>query len=335
MTHPDPGRGGDADEAAVAGLLKAAGRRDDPPADFARELKATLRAEWEATLQDERRQHEHDARQKARERWRLAGAAAAVATVAAMGLGLWFSRAPDVVVAQVIHQVGNVQLPVNRTQGEVVAVKTGESLSTAADGRVALAFPSGVSVRLDSNSSLTFDAAERVTLNQGAVYVDGGIGANRPLTIATPFGDVRHLGTQYEARLSPDGLQLSVREGLVELHRSEGTLQGVAGERLQVAASGIVERTRLASDAVEWAWASSIAPVFDIEQRPLTEFLVWAGRETGRSIVFASPASQLAAAEVVLKGSVAGLTPDQAIDAVLATTTLSADRSPGQILIRD
>jgi len=246
--------------------------------------------------------------------------------VAAVGLGLWLSRPTVVVVAQVVQQMGSVQLPEVLTAGERIV--TGE-------GRVALAFASGVSVRLDEHSSLTLDDAELATLTQGAVYVDGGTRGDRALTIATPFGDVRHLGTQYEARLFSDGLQISVREGLVELHRPGGALQGAAGERLQVTAAGDVERTQLASDAPEWTWASAISPIFDIEQQPLTEFLAWAGRETGRSVVFSSPGSQAAAAEIVLKGSVAGLTPDQALDAVLATTTLGVERLPGQLLIHD
>lgn len=331
MKHPDPDPGAGFDkendtDATLASLLKAAGPRAEPPPDFARELKATLHAEWQASLEESREQHALDAKSRARERWRLGGAAVAAVAVAAIGLGLWLSQPAAVVVAQVMQQTGSVQLP------EVLAA--GERIVTG-QGRVALAFASGVSVRLDSHSSLTLDGAGLATLTGGAVYVDGGTRGDRALTIATPFGDVRHVGTQYEARLLPDGLQVAVREGLVEVQRPEATLQGAAGERLRVTAAGDVERTQLAPDAPDWAWASAIAPTFDIEQQPLTGFLAWAGRETGRSVVFSSSASQAAAAAIVLKGSVAGLTPDQALDAVIATTTLGIERSPGQILIRD
>jgi hypothetical protein len=50
--------------------------------------------------------------------------------------------------------------------------------------------------------------------------------------------------------------------------------------------------------------------------------------------VFTTPATEAEARAVVLKGSTTGLNPAQALDAVLATTTLKADRSAdGRILI--
>lgn len=306
------------DEAALAGLLKAAGPRDEPPAEFARELKASLHAEWHATL----------AQRQARKRWQFAGAMAASVAVAAVALGLWQAAPVDVPVAQVVQSSGNVQA--------ASSLSPGDRVTTAADGRVALALGSGLSVRVDGNSELTIEAGDRIVVTRGAVYVDAGAASgNRPLVLATPYGDVRHLGTQYEVRVLDDALRVSVREGRIELRREDGSLQGTAGERLLVSATGNVERTSLAADAEDWAWASSIVPAFEIDNRPLTEFLVWAGRETGRDIVFASPSAQAQAAQVVLRGSVAGLTPDQSIDAVLATTTLKVARSPGEITILD
>jgi hypothetical protein len=78
-----------------------------------------------------------------------------------------------------------------------------------------------------------------------------------------------------------------------------------------------------------------VTPPYEIDNRPLLEFLVWAGRETGREVVFATPAAEAQAGQVVLKGSVAGLGPDQAIDAVLVSTSLRAERTPGRLTIRN
>lgn len=306
------------EEAALAGLLKAAGPRDEPPADFAREFKAQLHAEWRATV----------VKRQARTRWQWAGAMAASVAVAAVALGLWRAAPVEAPIAQVVQSSGGVQA--------VSQLSAGDLVTTAADGRLALAFTSGLSVRVAGDSELTIEAGDRISVVRGAVYVDAGPdSSNRPLVLATPFGDVRHVGTQYEVRVLDNALRVSVREGRIELRREDGALQGTAGERLLVSAAGNVERTSLAADAEDWAWASAIVPAFEIDNRPLTEFLVWAGRETGRDIVFASPSAQAQAAQIVLRGSVAGLTPDQSIDAVLATTTLRVERAPGEILIRD
>jgi hypothetical protein len=48
-----------------------------------------------------------------------------------------------------------------------------------------------------------------------------------------------------------------------------------------------------------------------------------------------APAAQAQTDQVVLRGSVSGLTPDQAVDAVLVSTTLRVERTAGRLTIRD
>ena len=64
------------------------------------------------------------------------------------------------------------------------------------------------------------------------------------------------------------------------------------------------------------------------------EFLAWAARETGRRLVYASPAVAQRAEQTLLKGSVDDLSPQQAVAAVLATTpTLEARFAGAQLRI--
>ncbi len=313
------------EDAAIVELLRSVGKRDEPPADFSRELRATLHAEWQATLSK---------RTSSRRQWQFLGAAVAAVAVIGIGINVWLSAPTGEPVARIAQVSGEATWASESRVAAQQPVKAGDRLTTAG-GRAAIAFNTGISLRLDSNTEVLVDSAEHVTVTRGAVYVDAGKGntADRPLVLATPYGDVRHLGTQYEVRVLDDALRVSVREGRIELRRTDGSLQGAAGEQLIVSASGNVDRQPLAADAAEWEWAAAIAPSFEVDERPLVEFLVWAGRESGRDIVFASPASQAAASQVILRGSVEGLSPDQAIDAVLATTTLQAERAPGRVTI--
>ncbi len=75
------------------------------------------------------------------------------------------------------------------------------------------------------------------------------------------------------------------------------------------------------------------APPFDIDGRPVREFLEWAARELGREIVFETPESEAEANRAVLSGSTVGLTPSEAIAAVLPTTRLRSVQRTDQILI--
>ncbi len=96
---------------------------------------------------------------------------------------------------------------------------------------------------------------------------------------------------------------------------------------------GDVQRQAIDGADGAWAWVGEIAPAFDIENRPLPEFLRWVSRETGREIVFASPGAEQAARAVVLRGSVTGLAPAQAMAAVLATTDLGYSETAGRFVI--
>lgn len=68
-------------------------------------------------------------------------------------------------------------------------------------------------------------------------------------------------------------------------------------------------------------------------------FADWVARETGRKVVYQSPAAQSAAGELRLRGSIAGLDPDTALNAVLSTTQLrryqTQDESIGIALASD
>ncbi len=96
---------------------------------------------------------------------------------------------------------------------------------------------------------------------------------------------------------------------------------------------GAVQRQIIGRSGKDWAWAGEIAPAFEIDERPLPEFLHWVSRETGLEIDYASPVVERQAEAVILRGSVTGLTPAQALTAVLATTELQSVETDGVLLI--
>jgi len=66
---------------------------------------------------------------------------------------------------------------------------------------------------------------------------------------------------------------------------------------------------------------------------PLSRFLAWVARETGREISYASPDIEREAAGIVVHGSIAGLSPPEALHAVLATTSVRAQVSRGSLVV--
>jgi ferric-dicitrate binding protein FerR (iron transport regulator) len=310
------------EEATVAALLRAAGPRPMPSAEATAAARAAVEAEWRSSVAPR-------ARTRAAGRPYLWAAAAGVAVAVT---ALWLVR-PDAVapaspVASLVRVEGGLQA--SRGDGQWTrlaaddAIDAGTELRSSPDGRAALRLASGVELRLDAGSRVSLEDTGHVRLAQGAVYVDSGSQpgpASSDLVLETAAGRVRHLGTQYLARLQDDRLTVGVREGRVAIEGPSVTAIGGAGEQLTVA-DGQLERAPLSRTAADWQWVAEVTPPYRLDGRTVEEFLVWAARETGRGIVYASPEAGRLARSVTLSGTVAGLTPEAAVTAVLSTTSL-------------
>jgi ferric-dicitrate binding protein FerR (iron transport regulator) len=239
-------------------------------------------------------------------------------------------------VANVVRVEGQPQIEFAGIQHPVQAgdpLQTGARLRTV-DARVALQVGSSrtVSLRIDAGSQVLFKAPDIVELQTGALYIDASaVAPSMPFIVQTAAGAVRHVGTQYQVRSVTgrmNGIEVSIREGRVEITGNFGTNTGIAGERIAVSTAGDIERSVLSPYDASWQWATRIAPPFDIANRSLSAFLEWVARETGRELAYDSPAVQRAAAGLELFGSIAGLDPDTALSAVLSTTKFRHLPSP-------
>jgi ferric-dicitrate binding protein FerR (iron transport regulator) len=322
------------DDSDIARVLRAAGERASPSDEMTRAVYEAVHAEWRATV--ERQRHKRTQRV-----WLAIAASIVVAAVALFVVRNFVRLSDDVVVATVSRSVGLFQqtrrdsdAAMGAADGE--ALHAGTSLHTGDNGRAALALSDGVSLRLDHDTSVVLVSPDHIYVSTGAVYVDSGVagsGAAR-LEIQTPAGIVQHLGTQYEARILSSGTRVRVREGRVNVMPDKGPTRTLeVGDQIVVSADGVEERGRIEPSSDEWDWASSAAPEFDIDGKPVQEFLAWAARETGLKVVFATAQSAAEARRAVLSGSIVGLDPDQALAAVLPTTSLKSTEKDGQLIV--
>jgi hypothetical protein len=327
--HDEQARTGQ-DDGDLARLLTVTGPRHQPSAIAAAEVRAAVEAEWKRSVAARRKRRQYM-------NW------AAAAGVAIAAVAIWMARPlylpGSEPVASLVRVIGDVQMDagdghwIQLASGNVVAA--GAVIRTGRDGLAAMDIENGAELRLDSGTRLAFNDASEASLSQGAVYVDSGQRAGAPaedFLLDTPLGSVRHLGTQYEARVADSELRVGIREGRVEISASRGTVLGGAGEMLTISDGGTT-RSRIAPTASEWNWVNEVTPPFSVEGRSVDEFLAWAGRETGRNVVYASPAAERQARSVTLRGTVEGLAPDQAVTAVLATTSLQPVVGDEQIMI--
>jgi ferric-dicitrate binding protein FerR (iron transport regulator) len=313
---------GPGDRDPIGELVRLAGVRPEVPPDRAARAEAAVRLAWEAATAARRR--------RLMLGW---GAAAALAAGLALALGLaWWPRTPQSVlqVAAVARVAGVVEtLAGDGTRQPLLPgarLTTGEVVATAGDGRVAIHLDAGPSLRLDVGSRLRFTAADRVTLEAGAVYVDSAGGA--PIVVDTPWGVVEERGTQFEVRLAEEAVRVRVREGAIHLAAAVrspagGSWDAEAGSELTLTAAGRLSRAAVPPHGESWSWVQEIAPPFDLEGRSLGEFLAWVSRETGWQVSWREPGRAAAAGRTTLHGPIDGLSPEQAVAAVLPTCGLA------------
>lgn len=311
----------ESNDASIEALLREVGARDEPSAAAASEVMSAVHAEWRTIVQERRRQQRFVA-------WRIAAG-----LVLAVLVTTFAYRTMDPAPARfasVVNVDGRLfagEGAEARSVGQLIRV--GDVMQTDAQSRAAVSFPDGLSLRLDRDTRVNVEAADRITLASGAVYIDAppGLGSANALTVDTAAGSVQHVGTQYEVRTQAGAMVVSVREGRVRVTNSTTSNTGEAGQVLRLTSTGQLTRSSLAATDPHWQWTLQAAPAFDIDNQPLSAFLQWIARETGRQVVYATPQAEAAAEAVKLRGSITGLDADVALTTVLATTQLRRYRT--------
>jgi ferric-dicitrate binding protein FerR (iron transport regulator) len=218
------------------------------------------------------------------------------------------------------------------------ALHSGQELTLPHGVRAFLVHASGVELRVDEDTRLTFIDSAHVWLERGAIYVDTESTAHShdaaPLFVSTARGEVRHVGTRFEVRVATRAMHVQVRNGSVRYLPPTGTVILLeTGEALDVFDRRFIRSTDVAATDTSWDWTQDIAPPFEIEGRPLIEALDWFARESGYALEFADPAARARASTILLHGSTRGLRPRDALNMVLASSAMSGVIEAGRIRV--
>jgi ferric-dicitrate binding protein FerR (iron transport regulator) len=278
-------------------------------------IRATVRAEFE------RQHYRPQARTFKARRIALAAALVLATVVGAFAL----RSGPQGVSVGSILRVDNGELQassgwlLHHTLEVGATLHAGERCEVS--GTALIALGQGGTLRVGSGSTFESTGPNELVLHTGRVYLDFPPGA-QSFWVRTGAGAVEHVGTQFEVALYDEGTRVRVREGSVRVHTASRVQPADAGTEVIVQQIGTVVRQTVPTYGPDWAWVEAIAPDFDIEDRPLADFLIWVARETGRHIDFADEHSREVASRTRLHGSVHGLAPLEALNHVMSTTTL-------------
>jgi ferric-dicitrate binding protein FerR (iron transport regulator) len=323
------------DDHRIEALLRATGKRPAVSPERTRRVHDAARAAWQGEVR------------RRRTRRRVVRALVLAAAIALPLLAVWQWRSPTVPargetvgVARIVNaawiEQGRFALLRSRSAlAEGASVTVGTTVSTDGDGRVSLRAATGASLRLDHFTTLRILSGRTFYLERGAIYVSTELGAASgapSLRIETSLGTLEDVGTQFLARLGADSLSVQVREGTVRVSAGARTESAGAGQRISIDGSGRIGRSEDPRTDADWAWVEFGVRMIDIDGLPLSEFLDWAARERGGRVRYADPAIAQRAPSIVLRGSVAGMSLDRAIESVTATSGL-AHRWEGRELV--
>ena len=312
------------DDDQIETLLRRTGRRPPPPSDRAARVRAEVHAHWRA---------EANRRLRLRSGRGLAVLAVAASVVAAVGVGTWLTTRQTEPLAS-LGRIESVSGAPRLAPGD--AFGAGSTFRTGPGGGIAARLATGQSLRLDKGTILHVIAGRSFRLETGTVYVDANPQLTAPgssLAVATPQGIVREVGTQFEVRVADGSVRIRVREGEVSLTGGGGMLGVASGQQLDVDERGRVERREIAVFGNEWAWAAAIAPTMTIEGVSVRTFLDGMARERGLALQFEPEGLAASAATTTLSGSIAGMTPDDALSSVLPTCRMRHSIEGGVLLI--
>ena len=321
----------DDDEETVARLIHLTGVRPAVPVEREQRVRRAVMANWKRV-------------NRRRAVWRRTATAAALLSAAAvmvMTARLWTNReapfAPEPAPA-IVANIERVERHGGYTAGD--GIRAGARIETPADGRLALRLSDRTSLRLDRATRVRLVSAGILELATGALYVDTG-GASTGVEVRTPRGVVRDIGTQFEVRVDPSALRISVRSGRVELqagHERAGvrsTIDPVSvgpGTQLTLTDKGS-DTAVISASGPAWAWAAALSPAFDINGKPLASFLEHLAREYGWTIRYEDAQLARDASGIILHGSVAGLSPEDSLAVAMRTSGLSSSLREGEIRV--
>lgn len=317
------------EDEAITNLLRLAGERDAVPNDRQERVYRRVHEEWRASVKAPDQERVYGAVRKewrgGRRRrallWAVPLVAAALAFVSILTL-----QQPDASIVSPVATVARVTgaAPSGNLPGPGDAVPANASIRTGPGERISLILRGGESLRVDQASSILLASSSEIQLLQGRIYADSGdfIYRDGNLRIDTSFGSVRDIGTQFAVSLSPDLLEVAVREGRVDVASSGETIVAIDGERLRLARDRQYQVDTIEPADSYWDWATDLAPSFDIENKSLLDFLKWACRELGLELVFPDNELRLSVMRTNLHGSIDGFDVRAAVESVLATTDL-------------
>ncbi len=298
-------------------------------------IRQATQAEWRASLAETA---STPSRIGAKRKWAAAASVLLLVGATVVGVSGYNNHSADGALVATVERSETPGIELRQLLRADEPMPSGSQLRVKARldarGDSLLKLAGGGNLRVARGSVFDIPDDHTVRLQRGEVYVDIPPGArgSAPFVVVTEAGQFRHLGTQFGVAIVGSQTRLRVREGSVLWHGASGDQTVDAGTEVLMDTREVSRRS-IPTAGRDWAWAESMAPDIEIENRPLHEFLKWFSRETGRKLEFVDVAARHDVDTILMHGTVRGLSAMQALAAVMAATTLHYELPEGAIRV--
>ncbi|MFK7864302.1 MAG: FecR domain-containing protein [Pseudohongiellaceae bacterium] len=316
-------------EQRIAEILTAIGPRPKASEEMAAEVKANVKKIWHEEV-EQRKNHKNYGR------WFAAAASLVVAVSAIFFLPQ--NENPEV-FASLIQNTGIIEYR-NKTQqwsllSSDQALSPGTELRSGNASYGSLDLSNGMTLRMDQNTRLSFEALDRIYLATGGIYAESHSELDeQSITIETQWGSARDIGTRFEVRADADQWRVQVRDGLVVVNQNTITNTLAANERLVIDKNDQVTKETVSAADQSWHWTQHAPSLFNMEGANLKDFINWWSRETGRVVHFRNTEDLSSSEKTILHGSLEGVSVTDSLEVVLATTRFEIiDSDSNQVIL--
>ena len=307
-------------------LLKAHGKRVQPNDLIKKTAYLKVRSHWQESLKKQR---------KLRNIFRMKIAASVMLIFSVLFFIQMKSEQPLLEINSLYIQGNLVYSNDNitwKSNPKTENIKQGTWLKTKADTTVNITLADNTQLRINQNSFLHLLSGNQIELINGQLYYDAD-NANKinNMVIITDLGTIKHIGTRYMVNKSNAGLQISVRNGLVELSNDNNIQKLKSETQLEIDVSGNQSTKLISAYDPIWNWAQKAAQPFVPQNQSLHDFIKWYAHENGYQVNWNH--KRFKTKTVKLSGDLSQLTDNQQLKTVFLATTFDYEINQGILTI--
>ena len=310
-------------------LLTTHGKRTQPDDLMKKRAMKNVKAHWQANLERQQAQK----KQKQSHMFKIA--ASIMVIVSAVFLMQYNFRDSNPQIIKDYYANGLVQVSSDGIKWQAAnqqPLVEDMWVKTNDNSFVTLTLKDNSQLRLNHNTQLQLLNASQVTLHNGEVYHDADDASiSTSLKINTSLGNIQHIGTRYMVNKTESDLQVSVRNGLVEIRNNDFTKQVSSGKQLSVNSNGTQNEKGIAAYDDFWNWIQDAGKPFQVKDKTLNDFIVWYAHENGYQIDWNSLKGKTKRVE--LTGNVSGLSNSQQIKTIFLSTKFDYQINQGILSI--